>query len=81
MKFIKDWWIVLVSVATFAVQWGIVTTKVYAFDKDHANVVEVKERLAGIEEVLNSNSNDHRRIESELLQVRTLLLKIYEGKR
>ena len=73
MKFIKDWWVVIAAVLTIAVQWGIVTQKVYAFDKAQGDVLEVKDRLAHIEEILIANSHDNSRIEAELVAIRLLL--------
>jgi hypothetical protein len=75
MKYFKDWWLVGVAALTLAAQWGIVTQKVYAFDKAQSDVSDVKERLSHIEEILISNSHDTARIESELVQIRQILLR------
>jgi len=70
---VKNWLVLILAVLAFAAQWGILTQKVSAFEKDHEDVNEIRLALSTLVEAANTNKEDHKRFEQEILQIRDIL--------
>jgi len=69
----KNWLVLILAVLAFAAQWGVLTQKVSAFEKDHADVSEIKASLQALSQASVDNREDHRRLEQEIRQIHDIL--------